>query len=244
MVPDYSRDFVKLPRDVGKLLARDHAMLAVYIVCLIRARYVDGADLQPGRGIVTLRPGELVLGRDEMGAATGLTANQVRGALSRLQTVGLIATQGTNRGTLVSLLGYGDSEDSSLVDSPARAPANHQRTTSGPPADHQRLTTNQKLRRREDETAQKQKAELHASPAPAGWKPPAGGKAEAEASRRIAAGELSPRDRDACWEYLEGQGIASDPPAKQDARAAGAIRKQRPTRAEEDTMGNYEERPW
>jgi hypothetical protein len=81
-----------------------------------------------------------------------------------------------------------------------------------------------------DQDAEAGAAELGASSAaasPGGWTPPAGGRAEREARDLVAAGKLTPADVAACWEYLERHGIASDPPQKQDARAAGAIKKQR-----------------
>jgi hypothetical protein len=60
------------------------------------------------------------------------------------------------------------------------------------------------------------------SPDPDGFKPPVGGKAEREAERRIAAGEIDEIDRDLCWDYCEETGRTGD------AAMLRAIASQRP----------------
>lgn len=79
---------------------------------------------------------------------------------------------------------------------------------------------------------------------PGGWKPPAGGKAEREAQRRIAAGEITIRDADLCWRALELQGVHRKRGA--DAIAATWIAAQRPEQNEINghSDADYQEAPW
>jgi hypothetical protein len=66
-------------------------------------------------------------------------------------------------------------------------------------------------------------------PGLAGWKPPAGGKAEKAAAARVAAGELTQNDVERCWEACERKGVSERPNA--DAIAAKWIATQQPERA-------------
>lgn len=86
-------------------------------------------------------------------------------------------------------------------------------------------------------------------PAPAGWKPPAGGRADAAATKRVAAGEITERDVELCWAACARANVPQKPNA--DAIAAKWIAKQRP---EQRSAGDrveptsepdaYEEAPW
>jgi hypothetical protein len=239
---DFARDFVKLPRAVARQLMRDKTMLAVYVECLCRARYAGGADIQPGRGVIALAPGQLVVGRGELAASTATSENATRGALERLKSTGLITIQATNRGTIVSVVGYGGTAEDGRAEPPAGAPTNHQQTTNQPPADHQQTTTNkkQKQRRREEETSP---ASAAAPPAPGGWSPPAGGRAHQIAEERVARGDLARADVAACWASM----VEKRKPLTDDI-AASWIAKQRPTRGarplEQLADADYEAKPW
>lgn len=83
-------------------------------------------------------------------------------------------------------------------------------------------------------------AAAHAA-TPGGWVPPAGGKAEQAAQRRVDAGELDAIDVRLCWDYCVSEGVHRDPQAKADARAAALIKKQR--RRRDGTNGTSDREP-
>lgn len=123
-------------------------------------------------------------------------------------------------------------------------------TSRGVTRRHSSLAKPAKLPRPASQARPEEAAEAScaaAPPAPVGWRPRAGGQAEEEARRRVAAGEIADADVTACWEYLAQHGIGSDPVQKQDARALGAIKRQRPAHARtvelDDASRDYTEAP-
>jgi hypothetical protein len=222
---DFTRDFVKVPRAVLRLLRRDSLALQLYLVLLDRARYAAGALVHEGH-VLKLEAGECVMGRDEIATELDASVSAIRTAKSRLQTLRLIATKTTNRGTIVTLLGYGESRERNDADSPADSPADQPANSPAHRQQGSRQTaTNRDERRGDVETSLPVSLSGKLSPPmPVGLKPPAGGRAEAEAQKRIAAGEITIADAIACWEYCDASGKRSD------AQMLRAIRSQRPSR--------------
>jgi len=101
-----------------------------------------------------------------------------------------------------------------------RSPSNRQANAKHSPAQALAQPPDQPLAQPQ---AEAREAEL-APPSPDGWWPPAGGKAEAEARKRVAAGELAVTDVHACYEACERAGVN----AAADAVIASWVRRQRP----------------
>jgi hypothetical protein len=239
-VTDYSRDFVKLPRAVLRLLLPNTNALGVYLVTLDRARYVAGPSLFAG-GLI-LEIGECVIGREELAIAIGITPAQVRTALAMLERLQILAIKTTKRGTIVKLVGYGENDDEATTESPTESPTDSQPIANRSPTDRQPVATNKKLRRLEDKTSKKSKKKKLAggvvSLSPDGWKPPAGGKADKIAEARKAAGEISQRDVELCWEAAVVAGVHKKKAA--DAIAASWITNQRPEGSPSKSNGRVE----
>ena len=166
---DYSRDFVKVPRKIVQVLARDAIALQVYMQLLARARWVEGAEVGL-RGLTNLQAGEAVVGRAELAASCFASEGTVRGALIRLQNSRIIAIRSTSRGTIVSLLGYGGIDATSTAGSPAGSPAVNQQLTSNSPAIHQPVS-HYLDPRSEKERSKKSLSRDERLPIQSSWKP-------------------------------------------------------------------------
>lgn len=98
------RGYIKLHRQLlNWQWADDPAVLSVWIHILLRAHWSD--EPVEYRGTV-INKGQCVVGRKELAAATGLSEQQVRTALSRLQSTSTVTTKPTSKGTLVTVENY------------------------------------------------------------------------------------------------------------------------------------------
>jgi hypothetical protein len=153
--PDYSRDFVKVPRVALDELIGDELALRVYLLCLGRAAWRAGPRVVRGR-IVNVGVGEAMIGRTEIAHKLRASEATIRSAIDRLQKLGYIATKPTSRGTVVTMRGYGEITAPDATKSPAEPPATRQQLTSNSPAAHQqnasKLATNEDQRSGEVET--------------------------------------------------------------------------------------------
>ena len=133
----FARGFVAVPRRALELLQGDPTASLVFLAVLRRARIVAGAVRTARGSTIALGVGQCVVGRDELAREIGAPANGTRAAIKRLERHQLITSEGTTKGTIISLV-----EPERYVGS---SPASHQRanqqTTSKPPASHQQTTS-------------------------------------------------------------------------------------------------------
>jgi DNA-binding transcriptional regulator YhcF (GntR family) len=96
--------FIKLHR---KLLEwewyGDPNTLAVFVHLLLNATYRE----RNWRGI-TLQPGDVVIGREQVARETGVSVRSVRTAITRLKTANTVTTKTTRRGTVISIVKWRD----------------------------------------------------------------------------------------------------------------------------------------
>lgn len=152
MALDYGGDFVKVPREAIDTLLRDPCVLQVYLECLRRARW--GQSPHYDRRYRELHIGQLFVGRDELAQRCRSTVQQVRRALRVLADLRYIAKETTNRGHVITMLGYGEKRTESLTRSPAEQPSSNPRTFDKRPAANPTITTIKKVRPEErDEEA-------------------------------------------------------------------------------------------
>jgi hypothetical protein len=118
---DYSVNFLKVPRELVKMLARHPELMSLCLVLLERARWKAGPFVGD-RGVLQLGVGQCVAGRDELAVATGLTPSKVRTGLKRLEALQILAIKTTTLGTIVTFPNYGESGDTRDSKSPARSP--------------------------------------------------------------------------------------------------------------------------
>lgn len=162
LTPDYSRNFVKIPRPVIEALTSVPLALTVYVIIASRARWFAGSVLRGGHGVVGLAAGQAVVGRDELARLTNSSARSIRTTLHRLETLGILTTKTTSAGTIVTLTNYGAIGDDQPADRPTDRPTTDQQVTNDRPATDQRSTTNKKV---EGKKLEKEQGEGGESPA-------------------------------------------------------------------------------
>ncbi|HEX3759539.1 MAG TPA: hypothetical protein VHW23_12570 [Kofleriaceae bacterium] len=127
--PDFSRNYIRLPRaELRELWAHPTALL-VYIELLDRAAFQPGPRMIDGR-VVDLAIGQCVAGRGKLAERCSTSEQTIRTSLNHLQTLQLITIASTSRGSVITICGYAESLARSRGDQPAEQPADQ-------PAGHQ-----------------------------------------------------------------------------------------------------------
>ena len=83
-------------------LTRNHKACALYCHLLCTASVTARRVLFNGTA-VNIQPGKVVTSRSDLSAFLGLTDKEVRGAISALEKLELIAVKGANKYTLITL---------------------------------------------------------------------------------------------------------------------------------------------
>lgn len=81
----------------------------------------------------TIERGQVVTGRKQLSAETGLTEQQIRTCLKRLKSTGELTSRATNKYTIITLVNYSYYQagpENQPAKQPAKAPADNQRTTT------------------------------------------------------------------------------------------------------------------
>ena len=124
--------YVKLHRKcLESAVFGDSNLWRFWCWCLMKASYKERQVLISG-SVVSVAPGQFVLGRKGAAESLGVTERVVRTCLKNLEKLGNIETKATNRFTLVTLINwelYQENEDE---------------VTSKRPANDQQKTTNKK----------------------------------------------------------------------------------------------------
>lgn len=138
-----ARGFIALVRSPETLeLLRDAPAFALFSLICFRARHSD-----TGHGGLGL--GQMVLGRASAGTELQLTEGQIRAALDRLKSAGLVAISSTKRGSVVTVINS-DIYDIAATDSDQQntGAATKKQPTAGRVRDQPRATKEE--RRKED----------------------------------------------------------------------------------------------
>ena len=138
--------WIKLYRSMkGWKWYRDIPTKTLFIHLLLEANRED----QPWQDII-IKTGQCAVGRKQLAYDTGLTEQQVRTALKKLQNTGEITTESTNRFTIVTIVNYSQYQQSAVSNQPTAQPTDNQQITNKQPTDNQQITTNKKERSKED----------------------------------------------------------------------------------------------
>lgn len=130
--------FIKLFRRFLEWQWHDNPiMVSLFVHLLLLANYED----KEWHGIIIQR-GQLVTGRKALAHIVGVSEQQVRTCLARLEETGEIALESTNKFTIVTILKY-DSYQQSLK---AEQPTNNQQITNNQPTDNQQITTPKEIK--------------------------------------------------------------------------------------------------
>ncbi len=107
----------------------DHNTCRLFIHLLFRANYRDGM----WKGL-TIRRGQLVIGRVALAIEVGLSEQQVRTALIKLKSTNDITITTTNKFSIITICNYAKYQDGDSLEQPAIQP-------TGQPLNNQQITT-------------------------------------------------------------------------------------------------------
>lgn len=135
LAPD--EGFTKFPNDLRAAPWRNEPKtVAVYFFLRMNAVHFPS-----GWNCIPMEPGQILSGRAQIAAETGLTQNEVRTALEHLKRTGYITIKTTNK---YSVFSFVDKENwGSFDECTTSRPASE--STNKSPADHQQTTTIKRL---------------------------------------------------------------------------------------------------
>ena len=110
----------------------DNNVKSVFLHLLLTANY----EPKRWQGRVIER-GELITSRGHLAAECGLSVQQTRTALKKLQSTGEIVIKSTSQFTLITICNYANYQDRTNDEQPT----NNQQSTSNQPANNQQITT-------------------------------------------------------------------------------------------------------
>lgn len=125
--------FVRVSHAALDALLGDMPAMCVYVELCRLAQYGGPVTRTTNRGVVRLEVGQCYVGRDSLGQRLKCTAKVARGALSRLEKVGVISCKGSNKGTVVTVLFLAEKLEQPTSKGPAKG---QQRASSGPRTGH------------------------------------------------------------------------------------------------------------
>ena len=134
--------WIKLDRRILKWgWYSDMNVKGVFLHLLLIASYEDGEYL--GNKI---KRGQAIIGTVETANQLGITRQQLRTALSKLEKSGEISKKTTNKFTLITIENYNKYQDVTLISNQRATneqPTDNQRATNEQPTDNQRVTNEQ-----------------------------------------------------------------------------------------------------
>ena len=116
---------------------QDSKTLHLWLELLLRASWKQ-CQLLNG---VTLEPGQLICGQEELGESIGLSRREVRTRLQQLENCGNVTSKTTNAGTHITICNWATYQLLPDAERPAKRPASDQQATNDRPASDQRATT-------------------------------------------------------------------------------------------------------
>jgi len=129
-----SEGWIKLHRQFLKWEWHDAPETAhLFVILLLLANHED----EKWHGL-TIQRGQILTSRDKLAVHSGLTVQQVRTSLARLEQTGEICRKTTNRFSVITISNY----DRYQVREAYPQPTNNQQTTSNQPTVNQQSTTN------------------------------------------------------------------------------------------------------
>lgn len=108
---------------------KNHKLLQTFLYCLLKASHSE-REILVGDSIVRVLPGQLVTGRKAISMATGLTEQNIRTALSKLETLSILTINPTSKYSIISISNWNQYQQT------------NQQVTSCQPTSNQQVTTN------------------------------------------------------------------------------------------------------
>lgn len=128
-----SQGWVSLHRKLlDNPIFKNHKLLQTFLYCLLRATHDDIEQLV-GDDIVSIKTGQLVTGRKAISRATGLTEQNVRTALSKLEKLQILTINPTSKYSIITVLAWDVHQQT------------NQQVTNSQPTSNQQVTTNNNI---------------------------------------------------------------------------------------------------
>lgn len=108
---------------------KNHKLLQTFLYCLLRASHKEH-DTLIGETIVHLKKGQLATGRKAISLATGLTEQNVRTSLSKLEALSILTINPTTKYSVISISNWESYQQT------------NQQVTNSQPTSNQQVTTN------------------------------------------------------------------------------------------------------
>lgn len=108
---------------------KNHKLLQTFLFCLLKASHKEH-EVLVGDSLVLLKEGELATGRKAISSATGLTEQNVRTALSKLEKLQILTINPTSKYSIISITNWDQYQQA------------NQQVTSCQPTSNQQVTTN------------------------------------------------------------------------------------------------------
>ncbi|HDY87684.1 MAG TPA: hypothetical protein ENH82_06135 [bacterium] len=130
----------------------DSNMVHLFIHLLLNANHKDSH----WQGNLVKR-GQMITGRKQLSADTGLSEQTIRTCLKRLKSTNELTIKPTNRFSLITIVNFNTYNNSDMIQTePINQPANQQ-LTSNQPATNQQLTTNKNVKKEKNGKNEKKK---------------------------------------------------------------------------------------
>lgn len=111
---------------------KNHKLLQVFLYCLLKASHKQHSQLI-GDSVVELDMGQLVTGRKAISLATGLTEQNVRTSLSKLEKLSILTIKTTPKYSIISITNWDEHQQT------------NQQVTKCQPTSNQQVTTNKNV---------------------------------------------------------------------------------------------------
>lgn len=145
-----SGGWVKLHRQLLKNpIFKNDKIFRVFIYLLLSAQHTEG-DILVGDTIVHLKVGQWVTGRQVISRDTGLTEQNVRTALSKLEKLGILTIKPTTKFSIISITNW------------SKYQQDNQQPTNSQPTANQQLTTNNNVKKEKNDKNEKEISNLPA----------------------------------------------------------------------------------
>lgn len=136
-------DWIKLHRKILKWRwSHDPIVFRVWVQLLLEANFRDGHFER-----IEVKRGQLVFGRNKLAEEIGISIQQLRTALKKLEDTGEIIVKSTNRFSVLTIVNYDEYQ------------AVNQQTTNEQPASNQQLTSKQQTNNKRITTIEERKKE-------------------------------------------------------------------------------------
>lgn len=114
---------------VDNPIFKNDKLFRVFMYCLLKASHTDHDQLV-GDSIVNVKCGQLLTGRKAISSGTGLTEQNVRTAVSKLEKMGILTINSTNKFSIISVVNWFKYQQTNQQPTSNQPASNHQVTTN------------------------------------------------------------------------------------------------------------------